>query len=119
MKAARTSLLAFVLCWALTALADIAVPVLTGRVVDQTRTLSSGDIASLHQILRDFEARKGSQIAVLIVPTTEPETIEQYSIRVAEAWKVGRKKVDDGAILVVARTTANSVSRWGMASKAR
>jgi uncharacterized protein len=79
------------------------VPPLSGRVVDQTGTLSSGDIDALTQKLRDFEARKGSQIAVLIVPTTAPETIEQYSIRVAEAWKIGRKKIDDGAILLVAK----------------
>jgi len=85
------------------AFADVAVPQLTGRVVDQTGTLSSGDIAALSQKLRDFETRKGSQLAVLIVPTTQPETIEQYSIRVAEAWKIGRKKIDDGAILVVAK----------------
>ena len=91
------------LCWAFAALADVAVPPLTGRVVDQTATLSSSDIASLDRTLKDFEARKGSQIAVLIVPTTQPETIEQYSLRVAEAWKIGRKKIDDGAILVVAK----------------
>src|SRR3954451_10392736 len=103
MNAARTSLLALLLCWAFAAFADVAVPPLTGRVVDQTATLTSGDIASLTQTLRDFEARKGSQLAVLIVPTTDPETIEQYSIRVAEAWKIGRKKIDDGAILVVAK----------------
>ena len=54
-------------------------------------------------MLRDFEAKKGSQVAVLIVPTTEPEAIEQYSIRVAEAWKLGRQKVDDGAILLIAK----------------
>src|SRR5207237_7572585 len=66
-------------------------------------TLSSGDIAALSQKLRDFETRKGSQVAVLIVPTTDPETIEQFAIRVAEAWKIGRKKIDDGAILVVAK----------------
>jgi len=89
--------------FAVPASADVAVPQLTGRVVDQTGTLSSGDIAALTQKLRDFETRKGSQVAVLIVPTTQPETIEQYSIRVAEAWKIGRKKVDDGAILVVAK----------------
>jgi len=83
--------------------ADVAVPELTGRVVDQTGTLSSSDVAALSQKLRDFENRKGSQIAVLIVPTTQPETIEQFSIRVAEAWKIGRKKIDDGAILVVAK----------------
>jgi len=93
----------FLLAFVLPAAADVAVPELTGRVVDQTGTLSSGDIAALTQKLRDFETRKGSQIAVLIVPTTQPETIEQFSIRVAEAWKIGRKKVDDGAILVVAK----------------
>jgi uncharacterized protein len=103
MNAARVSLLALMLCWAFPALADVAVPPLTGRVVDKTATLSGSDIASLDKTLRDFEARKGSQIAVLIVPTTQPETIEQYSIRVAEAWKIGRKKIDDGAILVVAK----------------
>jgi uncharacterized protein len=103
MNAARASILALLVCWAFAALADVAVPPLTGRVVDQTGTLSSGDIATLTQTLRDFEARKGSQIAVLIVPTTEPETIEQYSIRVAEAWKIGRRKIDDGALLVIAK----------------
>src|SRR3954469_15353791 len=103
MNAAKASLVALTLAFAFAALADVAVPPLTGRVVDRTATLSSSDIASLDRTLRDFEARKGSQIAVLIVPTTQPETIEQYSIRVAEAWKIGRKKVDDGAILVVAK----------------
>jgi uncharacterized protein len=103
MNAARASLLALMLCWAFAALADVAVPPLTGRVVDKTATLSGSDIASLDQTLKDFEARKGSQVAVLIVPTTQPETIEQYSLRVAEAWKIGRKKIDDGAILVVAK----------------
>ncbi|QIO98600.1 TPM domain-containing protein [Bradyrhizobium symbiodeficiens] len=94
---------ALVLALAFPAFADVAIPELTGRVVDQTGTLSSSDIAALSQKLRDFETRKGSQIAVLIVPTTQPETIEQFSIRVAEAWKIGRKKIDDGAILVVAK----------------
>jgi uncharacterized protein len=103
MNAARASLVALLMCWAFVALAQVAVPPLVGRVVDQTGTLSSDDIASLNRKLRDFEARKGSQIAVLIVPTTAPEEIEQYSIRVAEAWKIGRKKIDDGAILLVAK----------------
>jgi uncharacterized protein len=103
MIAARAFLLALVLGWTFSALADVAVPPLSGRVVDQTGTLSPGDIASLTQKLRDLETRKGSQVAVLIVPTTQPETIEQFSIRAAEAWKIGRKKIDDGALLVVAK----------------
>jgi uncharacterized protein len=103
MNAARASLLALLLCWAVTAFADVAVPPLTGRVVDQTGTLSSGDIDRLTQTLKNLELGKGSQVAVLIVPTTQPETIEQFSIRVADAWKIGRKKIDDGAILVVAK----------------
>jgi uncharacterized protein len=103
MNAARAAIVALLMCWAFAASADVAVPPLSGRVVDQTGTLSSGDIASLTQTLKNLELRKGSQIAVLIVPTTQPETIEQYSIRVAEAWKIGRKKIDDGALLVVAK----------------
>ena len=103
MTAAKASLLALLLCWAFAAFADVAVPPLSGRVVDLTGTLSSGDIASLTQTLKSLELRKGSQVAVLIVPTTAPETIEQYSIRVAEAWKIGRKKIDDGALLVIAK----------------
>jgi uncharacterized protein len=103
MNAARASILALLMCWAFAAFADVAVPPLTARVVDQTGTLSSGDVASLTQSLKDLETRKGSQVAVLIVPTTAPETIEQYSIRVAEAWKIGRRKIDDGALLVVAK----------------
>jgi len=109
MRAVRLSVLAVLLCWALAvfaplARADVAVPKLTGRVVDQTGTLGADTIARLDQKLRAFEARKGSQIAVLIVPTTQPESIEQFSIRVADAWKIGRRKVDDGAILLVAKT---------------
>ena len=103
MNAARASLVALLLCWAFAALADVAVPPLSGRVVDQTGTLSASDAAALTQQLKDLETRKGSQVAVLIVPTTEPEAIEQFSIRVAEAWKIGRKKIDDGALLIVAK----------------
>jgi uncharacterized protein len=103
MRAARASLLALLLCWASIALALVAVPPLVGRVVDQTGTLSSGDVAALNQTIRDFETRKGSQVAVLIVPTTDGEAIEQFSLRVAEAWKIGRKKIDDGAVLVIAK----------------
>jgi uncharacterized protein len=83
-------------------LAQVAVPPLTARVTDLTGTLTQQQRAALEERLAAFEARKGSQIAVLIVPTTQPEEIEQFSIRAAEAWKVGRKGVDDGALLVVA-----------------
>jgi uncharacterized protein len=103
MNAARTLLLALLLGWVFPALADVAVPPLVGRVVDQTGTLSTNDVSTLNQTIRAFEARKGSQIAVLIVPSTDGEAIEQYSIRVAEAWKIGRKKIDDGVLLVVAK----------------
>src|SRR5947208_5336022 len=103
MNAARASLLALLLCWACSALALVAVPPLSGRVVDQTGTLGSNDIASLTETLKNLGTRKGSQIAVLIVPTTDGEAIEQFSLRVAEAWKIGRRKVDDGALLVIAK----------------
>ena len=104
MSAARASLLALTLCWSFVVGAQIAVPPLSGRVTDQTATLSAEQKAALEQTLQAFEARKGSQLAVLMVPTTVPETIEQYALRVAEQWKLGRKKVDDGAILVIAKT---------------
>lgn len=85
------------------AAAQVPVPPLTGHVIDQTGTLTAEQKAALEQTLVAFEARKGSQLAVLMVPTSAPETIEQYALRVAEQWKLGRKKVDDGAILVVAK----------------
>ncbi|KDB09652.1 protein of unknown function DUF477 [Burkholderia sp. lig30] len=79
------------------------VPALSTRVTDATGTLSDEQRSTLEQALKDYEARKGSQIAVLIVPTTQPETIEQYSIRVVEQWKLGRTRVDDGVLLIVAK----------------
>jgi uncharacterized protein len=83
--------------------ADVAVPPLTSRVTDLTGTLSGGAVARIEAKLAALEAKKGSQIAVLIVPSTQPEEIEQFGIRVLDAWKVGRKGVDDGAILIVAK----------------
>jgi uncharacterized protein len=74
-----------------------------GRVVDRTGTLTAEQSASLERMLEAFEKRKGSQIALLMVPSTAPEAIEQYALRVAEQWKLGRGKVDDGALLVVAK----------------
>ncbi len=85
------------------AAAQSPVPALRARVTDLSATLSAEQAAALERKLQAFEARKGSQIAVLIVPSAQPETIEQFGIRVAEAWKLGRKGVDDGALLLIAR----------------
>lgn len=89
--------------WALLAWAQVAVPELSRRVTDLTATLSAGQVAALENKLAAFETQKGSQIAVLIVPTTQPEDIAQFGIRVADQWKIGRKKIDDGVILLVAK----------------
>jgi len=78
------------------------VPALERRVTDLTGTLTAAQQQQLEARLAAFEEQKGSQIAVLLVPTTEPETIEQYAIRVAEQWQLGRKGIDDGALLLVA-----------------
>lgn len=101
--AARALLLAFALGWSFFAAAQVPVPPLTGHVIDQTGTLSAEQKGSLEQTLSAFEAGKGSQLVVLMIPSTAPEAIEQYALRVAEQWQLGRKKVDDGAILVVAK----------------
>ena len=95
--------LLFALCLPLTTRAEVPVPPLKARVTDLTGTLTQAQATALEQQLAEFEARKGSQIAVLIVPTTRPETIEQYGIRVAEQWQLGRKGVDDGALLLIAK----------------
>ena len=79
-----------------------AIPDLSAPVTDTTGTLTSDQVAALDAKLRAFAQAKGSQVAVLVVPTTQPEEIEQYSIRVVEKWKLGRQKVDDGVLLIVA-----------------
>ena len=101
-KQAKVFLL-LAICLMLSAVAQVAVPPLTARMTDITSTLSPEQKATLERSLRDFEAKKGSQIGVLVVSSTSPETIEQYSLRAVEQWKLGRKKVDDGALLIVAR----------------
>ena len=81
----------------------LPVPPLKAAVTDLTGTLTPQQTATLDQELQAFAARKGSQIAVLLVPSTAPEAIEQYSIRVVDAWKLGRKGQDDGVLLLVAK----------------
>jgi uncharacterized protein len=79
------------------------IPKLAARLTDLTGTLTAEQQGALEQKLAAFQSAKGTQLAVLIVPTTQPEEIEQYSIRVVEQWKLGRAKVDDGALLLVAK----------------
>ena len=102
-RIARIAVFGAALCAAAASHAEVAVPPLTARVTDLTGTLSGATVARIEGELAAFEAKKGSQIAVLMVPTTAPEDIEQFGIRVADAWKLGRKGVDDGAILIVAK----------------
>lgn len=83
--------------------AQVPVPALRAPVTDLTGTLSTDQVSALDRRLREFESRRGSQIAVLLVPTTQPETIEQYSIRVAEQWQLGRAGISDGVLLLVAK----------------
>lgn len=82
---------------------QVPVPELRTPVTDLTGTLTPEQIDTLDTSLRALQTRKGSQLAILLVPTTAPETIEQYSIRVVEAWKLGRKGTDDGVLLLVAK----------------
>jgi uncharacterized protein len=100
-------LLCATLVWAQ---ALVAVPPLQGRVTDLTGTLTTEQRSQLEQQLAAFEARKGTQVALLMVPTTQPEAIEAYSLRVVEQWKLGRKKVDDGLLLLVAKN--DRALRW-------
>ena len=89
--------------WLTATLAEVTIPTLDRRVTDLTNTLSTQQQADLESRLAAFEQEKGSQIAVLIVPTTQPETIEQYSIRVVDQWRLGRKGVNDGALILLAK----------------
>ena len=91
---------------------DLApIPALTARVTDQGGLLAPDQRAALESVLADYERQKGSQIAVLTIPTTAPEGIEQYGIRVAEAWKIGRKGTADGVIVIVAKDNPRDLRR--------
>jgi uncharacterized protein len=89
----------------------VAVPPLTSHVIDQAQMLQPHQRAALEDTLTQYEAKSGAQIAVLLISSTAPETIEQYSIRVADAWKLGRSNVDDGVILLVARDNPKALRR--------
>ena len=100
LRAGLGVILAALSAWAL---ATVPVPPMHGLVTDLTGTLTAAQQAALETRLREFGDRKGSQVAVLIVPTTAPETIEAYSLRVVDQWKPGRRNVDDGVLLMVAK----------------
>lgn len=89
----------------------VPVPPLQTRVTDKAGMLSENQQATLENVLKEYEARTGSQIAILLVSKTEPEAIEQYSIRVFDAWKLGRKGIDDGVLLVVAKNNPPALRR--------
>ncbi|MDP1665926.1 MAG: TPM domain-containing protein [Methylobacter sp.] len=93
----------FLLLFCMVSWAIVGVPELSRRVTDLTTTLSAEQITKLENKLAAFEAKKGSQIAVLIVPTTQPKDISEFGIEVADLWQIGRKGVDDGVILIVAK----------------
>lgn len=86
-----------------TAWAEVPVPPLHARVTDLTATLTPDQQQKIERDLAELEARKGAQLAVLLVPSTQPETIEQFARRVLDEWKLGRKGIDDGALLLVAK----------------
>ena len=79
------------------------VPELTGRVIDQSGTLSSSDVQSLSEQLKKLEDDTGAQVVVLMLPSTAPEDIAAYAWRVASSWKLGRKEIGDGTLIVVAK----------------
>ena len=103
-----TRLLLAVLVWAAWGLSPawaqalVPVPPLTARVMDQTGTLAPADVAALEQQLKTFEQQRGTQIVVLVLPSTAPEDIADYTQRLGDAWKIGRREVGDGLLLVVA-----------------
>ena len=89
--------------WAVQAQPVLPVPALSARVIDQTATLSAADLQALEGRVQALEAKSGSQVVVLLVPTTAPEDIAAYAFRVASSWKIGRRDIGDGLLLVVAK----------------
>ena len=102
LMAAWLLLAATLAAWAQPA-SPAAIPPLDAPVVDTTGTLDAATVQRLDAQARALQQRKGSQLQVLVVPSTQPDSIEQYAVRVFEAWKLGRKGVDDGVLLLVAK----------------
>ncbi len=93
--------------------AEVAVPALKARVTDLTGTLTTQQAQSLESRLATLEQRKGAQIVVLMLPTTQPDDIADYATRVFDQWKIGRKKVDDGVLVVVAKDDHRAMIETG------
>jgi len=100
---AAVALLAAFVCAPAQAQDLVPVPVLTGRVIDQTATLTPAQVDALSAKLAAIEKERGAQIVILMVPTARPEDIFSYAQRVATTWKLGRKEVGDGLLLTVAK----------------
>lgn len=81
----------------------LPIPELTNPVTDLTATLTDSEMSRLNSTLYNYAQEKGSQVVVLIIPTTSPEDIASYGIRVAEEWQIGRSEIDDGVLLLVAK----------------
>ena len=96
---------------AASAQALVPVPPLRAHVTDLAGMLDAQQLGALDNVLADYQAKTGSQIAILLLPSTAPEAIEQYGIRVVDAWKLGRKGIDDGVLLLVAKDNPPALRR--------
>ena len=94
--------LGWLLCMSLVQ-AQLAVPALTAHVLDTTATLNAQQVRQLEDKLSAFEQTRGAQVVLLLVPTTQPEDIASYANRVANSWKIGRKGIGDGLLVIVAK----------------
>ena len=125
MRVLRAGWLKAALLWAALGMVPAAaqdvqpVPPLSGRVIDQTATLTAAQSQALEAKLAAFEAESGPQIVLLLVPTTAPEDIAAYAQRVADVWKIGRREVGDGLLLVVAKNERSVAHRGGQGAGRR
>ena len=99
----RTLLLFALLPLLFAVVSALEVPFLSGRIVDNAHILSASTVAELESRLKAYEDSTTNQFAVLIISSLEGESLEEYSLRVAETWKLGKKDVSNGALLLIAK----------------